>query len=155
MYIDLHPEMTNGARDGASGNDDQLTTKAERLHNAHSFLTTKMIILIRTDLFGLAVGLVRERSSGLGVGAGQLLRVCLPPSLIPGHHLPWRFDPGVVARVALGLHSEKAFVRVYADKDRTCARVQCTSLVQGSPKSSQVKSFVICHQSFEFGYWVQ
>ena len=37
MYIDLHPEMTNGARDGASGNDDQLTTKAERLHNAHSY----------------------------------------------------------------------------------------------------------------------
>ena len=51
--------------------------------------------------------LARERLSGArGVRARQLA-----PPVIPGHHLRPCFDPaGIVARVALGLHSEEAFV---------------------------------------------
>ena len=72
----------------------------------------------------------------------------VPPSLIPGHHRQWCFDPGIVARVALGLHSEKAFVFTPTKIGRAVDGVALYSLVQGSlggvfPNSEQVEIKVI------------
>ena len=89
-----------------------------------------------------------ERSKALELG-NFYVPSSLPPSLIPGHHLPRRFDPGVVARVALGLHSERAFV--FTPTKTGLARARARQLF--SPRLSwrifpkEFTGQVICHQS--------